>query len=68
MIIIYTGVTGSIVVCVSPLVSLMMDQKSSFVLKGIKTEFVGEAQIEKDVIHKVLDGEVPIVNYMQQFV
>ena len=25
------------------------------------TEFVGEAQIEKDVIHKALDGEVQLV-------
>lgn len=36
---------GSIVVCVSPLTSLMMDQKAKFSPKGIITEFVGEEQM-----------------------
>ena len=34
---------GRIVICVSPLVSLMMDQKARFTPKGIVAEFVGEA-------------------------
>ena len=33
---------GSIVVCVSPLTSLMMDQKKKFTRSGLVTVFVGE--------------------------
>ena len=35
---------GSIAVCVSPLTSLMIDQRSKFARLGISTEFVGELQ------------------------
>ena len=38
------GTSGSIVVCVSPLQSLMMDQRPKFALKGrLHVEIVGEA-------------------------
>ena len=37
------GTTGSIVVCISPLTSLMMDQQAKFSPLGLRTEFVGEA-------------------------
>ena len=33
--------TGSIVICVSPLTSLMMDQQQKFSRYGLATEFVG---------------------------
>jgi bloom syndrome protein len=33
---------GSIVICVSLFVVLMMDQKAKFAPKGMATEFVGE--------------------------
>ena len=35
---------SSIVVCVSPLVSLMMDQVRKYSAQGLTTQFVGEAQ------------------------
>ena len=35
---------GSIVICVSPLTSLMLDQQQNFSRYGLATEFVGEAQ------------------------
>ena len=35
------------VVCITPLVSVMMDQKNKFSPKGIRTQFVGEAQIDQ---------------------
>ena len=44
------GTTGSIVVCISPLTSIMMDQQEKFTLKGIRAEFVGEAQTDQAVI------------------
>ena len=51
----------SIIVCISPLVSLMMDQKSKFVPLGINAEFVGECQTNKAAIDRVLKGEIDIV-------
>ena len=39
-----TGVKGSIVVCVSPLIAIMKEQTEKFTRLGITTEFVGEAQ------------------------
>ena len=44
------GKKGSVVVCVSPLTSLMMDQRTKFSPKGIETEFVGEDQHDDDVV------------------
>ena len=41
---------GSVVICVSPLVSLVMDQKAKFVPMGHKTEFVGEDQPDSMVL------------------
>ena len=40
------GEPGSIVVCVSPLISLMMDQKSKFVPRGIECDFIGDSQCD----------------------
>lgn len=52
---------GSIVVCLSPLTSLMMDQKAKFLPKGIVTEFVGEEQSDDSAIEKVLCGAVQLL-------
>ena len=52
---------GSVVICVSPLVSLMMDQKSKFVPMGITTEFVGEDQLDSKTIEMVLRGDIQLV-------
>ena len=57
----YVGVSGSIVVCITPLVSLMMDQKNKFAPKGIETEFVGEAQTNQKSISNVVNGKVQLV-------
>ena len=38
----FSGTTGNIVVCVSSLTSLMLDQHSKFVPHGLQAEFVGE--------------------------
>ncbi len=47
MYIIFAGSTGNIVVCISPLTALMMDQQAKFAGYGLSTEFVGEAQTDK---------------------
>ena len=57
----YTGREGSIAVIVSPLTSLMMDQKLKFTPTGIRVEFVGEAQENEAVTQAVLNGEIHLV-------
>lgn len=57
----YAGCSGSIVVCVSPLISLMMDQKSKLVPRGLTCEFVGEAQDDEEAVKRVLAGRVQLV-------
>ena len=41
---VFSGRSGSIVVCISPLTFLMMDQSAKYSPKGLNVEFVGEAQ------------------------
>ena len=43
-------------VCISPLSSIMMDQTQKLHSKGLKTEFVGEAQTDPNVVKRVLVG------------
>lgn len=45
----------------TPTISLMDDQTSALSSKGIKATFLGAAQQDKDVPHKVLEGEYEIV-------
>lgn len=52
---------GSIVICVSPLTALMMDQKAKFEPKGIMTEFVGEEQTDDSARDRVFRGSVQLV-------
>ena len=42
----FSGNCGSIVVCISPLTSLMLDQRAQYSPKGLNVEFVGEAQTD----------------------
>ena len=46
---------------VTPLISLMLDQKNKFLQKGINVEFVGEAQEDEKAIEAVLNGKVQLV-------
>lgn len=56
-----TGTSGSIVVCISPLTSLMMDQHAKYHARGLNAEFAGEAQTDPATKYKVLKGEVQLV-------
>ena len=60
------GVQGSIVVVVTPLISLMIDQKGKFLQQGLKVEFVGEAQTDETATMNVLNGNVQLV-YISPF-
>lgn len=48
-------------VCVSPLTAIMVDQQQKFVAKGIKAEFVGEAQTDPAVVNRVLRGDLQLL-------
>ena len=61
VLVIFLGTTGSIVVCVSPLTSLMLDQQSNFVPHGLQAEFVGEMQVDSSCKEKVIKGQVQLV-------
>ena len=55
------GRKGSIVVCVNPLTSLMIDQRSKFEPLGMSVKFVDEAQEDQEAVLRVLKGEVQLV-------
>ena len=52
---------GSIVICVSPLTSLMMEQKSKFTPRGLMVDFVGEMQHDLKSIENVQCGRVQLL-------
>ena len=51
----------SIVVCVSPLTSLMMDQRAKYAPRGLAIEMIGETQQDVDVMQRVQDGKYQLV-------
>ena len=55
------GRVGSIVICVSPLTSLMINQRAKFVPRGMLAEFVGEAQCDPQALESVHDGKVQLL-------
>ena len=57
----FTGRQGSLAVVVSPLTSLMMDQRQKFVPTGLRVEFVGEAQMDDVVCINALNSDVQLV-------
>ena len=48
-------------VCISPLTSLVIDQKSKFIKMNLKAEYVGEAQTDEKAISRVLKGDIQIL-------
>ena len=52
---------GTIVVVITPLISLMMDQREKFTSKGVSTEFVGEAQEDEVAVEAVIKGNIQLV-------
>ena len=51
----------SIVICVSPLVSLMQDQKDKFAPRGLVTEFVGEGLASSGALERIDKGMCQLV-------
>ena len=48
-------------VVITPLISLMIDQKDKFSRKGISTDFVGEAQEDETTVAAVIKGDIQLV-------
>ena len=46
---------------ISPLITLMVDQKRNFIHKGITVEFVGDAQDSEEATKSVIRGDVQLV-------
>ena len=51
----------SIVLCVSPLTALMMEQRSKFTIRGIRAEFVGELQQDILALSAVKSGNIQLL-------
>ena len=61
MYILIPDIEGSIVVCINPLTSLMIDQQAKYAPRGLQTDFVGEEQLDPAVKDRVLQGKVQLV-------
>ena len=48
--------SASTVICVSPLTALLMEQRATFAVRGVATEFVGELQQDVDTIGGAKSG------------
>ena len=55
---ILSGVSGSIVLCISPLTSMMMDQVAKYKACGLKAEYIGYTQKSAQAKKSVLNSEV----------
>ena len=55
------GRDGSIVLCVSPLTSLMMEQRSKYTAQGVCSEFVGELQQDIEAMTNIRKGLVQLL-------
>jgi len=57
----HAGSIGSIVLVISPLTSIMMDQTAKFSPRGLVTDFVGEAQVDNETTKWVMNGLLTFV-------
>ena len=56
-----SGTTDCIVVVITPLISLMIDQKEKFSQKGIVVDFIGDAQWDEEVIWDAIGGKIQLL-------
>jgi len=55
------GGEGAIVICVSPLTLLMIDQRTKFAPRGLLAEFVGEMQCDPLALDSIHEGRVKLL-------
>ena len=48
-------------VYISPLTAIMIEQQKKFLQKRIKAEFAGEAQADKSVVKRILQGDMQLL-------
>ena len=58
--ILHAGTNGSIVLFISPLTALMMDQRSKFTQMGISIEFVAKHSVPV-LVKRILNGQAQLV-------
>ena len=61
-----SGRVGSLAVVVSPLISLMMDQRQKFSPTGLAVEFVGEAQKGNATCINILNENIHLLYISQE--
>lgn len=52
---------GSIVICVSPLTALMLEERTKYIPRGLATEMMGEAQEDQGVLQQAQDRKYQLV-------
>ena len=57
----FLGYQGSIILCVSPLTSLMLEQREKYSTRGICCEFVGELQQDIEAMNNIRRGHVQLL-------
>ena len=57
----HLGKSGSLVVCISPFSTIMMDWKVKLSALGWDVEIVGESKTDKAAFDRVINGEVQLV-------
>jgi len=57
----HAGSIGSIILVISPLTSIMMDQTAKFSPRGLVTDFVGKAQVDNEATKWVMNGLLTFV-------
>ena len=55
------GCNDSIIICISPLTSLVMDQREKLRHRGVNAEYVGKQQKDWAIVKKVLNAGVELV-------
>ena len=52
---------NSIVLCISPLTALMMEQHAKFSLRGLRSEFIGQLQQDVQAMYDVQKGHIQLL-------
>jgi len=56
------GCEGSIVIVITPLIAVMIDQKQNLMQMGISVEFFSEAQCSEETIQSVVKGDIQLAS------
>jgi len=57
----FSGKKGSMIVCITPLNAIMIEQRNRFLAAGINAKFVGEGQKNLTAWRKVNSGQAQLI-------